>query len=293
MRILVTGASGYTGSHVVQECLERGWSVEALVRSSSDVSRLAGFKDKVRIWHYDGTIASLCEVFRDRQIDSVVHIAGRSFYACPPEDVQKTIDANLTFGTQLLEVMNQFDCRRIVVAGSYWQTSMGADYSPNCLYAATKEAFERIIDYYCQNRNFRCISLRLYDIYGPNDPRPKIWKMLDQATVEAQVVKMTPGTQIVSFSFIRDVTAAFCRAVEMVCNEFEDGQVERYYVPGDPIPLKEAVRLYLAQKGHSLEIDWGGVPFSDNQIMDPYVGTVLPGWVAKYSFGEAVKEMCE
>ena len=74
-RVLITGASGFVGYHVVEEALNKGLEVFAAVRKSSDISHLKDFNIHFTYPNF-GEIKSLVEDFSKNRYDYIIHLAG-------------------------------------------------------------------------------------------------------------------------------------------------------------------------------------------------------------------------
>ena len=124
MKILVTGGLGYIGSHTVVELLNNDYEVvviDNLYNSKEEV------KDKIKaITNKDfqfvkGDVCDknvLEKIFIENKIDAVIHFAG---YKAVGESVQKPLmyyRNNLDSTLTLLEVMNQYNCKRLVFSSS-------------------------------------------------------------------------------------------------------------------------------------------------------------------------------
>ena len=122
------------------------------------------------------------------------------------------VDSNVLVGTQVAEAMLRAGCRGIVNTGTSWQRDARGAYDPVCLYAATKQAFEDVLTYYVSAEGFAATTLRLYDTYGPDDPRPKLVNALAGALRSGTPLSLSPGEQLLDLVHIDDVTAAFAAA---------------------------------------------------------------------------------
>ena len=71
--ILLTGATGFLGSHLLKALVNKGYEVIALKRSTSDTWRLKGFESSFK--SYDIDLVPLQKVFEDQYIDTIIHTA--------------------------------------------------------------------------------------------------------------------------------------------------------------------------------------------------------------------------
>jgi len=154
--ILITGATGFIGKHLVRRfSQDKRYRVIILVRENSNLNIIKDHKDKISIYEYKSDYQSVENVFKNNKICYVFHLAAFSCYDHKSEDISDMIDSNIKLGTFILESMQKYQCQYFINTSTYWQNYQNNNYQPICLYAATKEAFEKIIDYYCLDKNFR------------------------------------------------------------------------------------------------------------------------------------------
>ena len=177
----------------------------------------------------------------------------------------------------------------LVNAGTSWQHFEGRDYSPVCLYAATKQAFQDLLAYYVEACGLRVVTLKLYDTYGPLDTRPKLLSLLRKAARTATKLQMSAGEQLVDLVYIDDIVEAFLVAGRRLL----DGEVksaEDYGISsGKLMPLREVVELYQRVTGYKVDVEWGARPYRPREVMMPWSGLPLPGWTPRISFEEGIR----
>jgi nucleoside-diphosphate-sugar epimerase len=105
---------------------------------------------------------------------------------------------------------------------------------------------------------------------------------------------MSPGDQMVDPIYIDDVSEAFVVAL----NRLRTGQVESeetYSVKSDsPVQLRELAIIYEEVTGSTLNIEWGGRPYRDREVMQLWSqGETLPGWSTKISLREGIENVTE
>lgn len=288
--VVITGATGYLGQHLVREFSKSGHQVHAVVRPESVTRPIEGL---ARCCVYDGSYASLDAIFSRTPVDLVIHAAALTAYDTTADNIAPLIQSNLTLGIFLLQAMSRNDCRRFINTGSYWQHYSGEDYDPVCLYAAMKEAFEKMIDYYVLAEKFQAITLKLTDIYGPDDPRKKLFPLLDSARKTRNPLMMSGGDQRINLLYIDDAVRAYGSAAATLA-DIQMPMHHRFFAASpEAKKLREIVDLYCQLSGFSIPVEFGGRPYRSREVMVPFVGTLLPGWQPEVDLTEGIRQIVE
>ncbi|QZT36140.1 NAD-dependent epimerase/dehydratase family protein [Halosquirtibacter xylanolyticus] len=289
MRILITGATGFVGSNLTHYFIDQGYSVTVTVRDSSSFYNLKDINDKIDTILYDGTITSLKKGIKDKNIDTVLHLASLFIAEHKTDDIDNLITSNILFGTQLLEAMKVCGVKKIINTGTSWQYYHQETYNPVSLYAATKHAFSNILEYYIQAEGFKAIDLILYDTYGENDNRGKLINLLHQFSDSKKVLDMSKGEQRLYFVHISDVCYAYKVALTLLDKTNTTHPI--YSVRGNiNYSLKEMVYLFEQVTGKNLKINWGKRAYRKREVMNPFsVGQIMPNWESKISLAEGLK----
>lgn len=291
-RVLVTGATGFVGSHLAKRLVHDGCSVHLIVRSQSNLQQIKPLLDKVTLHEHDGSTERMHEIMGEVSPSIVFHLASLFLAQHEPANITALVGSNVLFATQLVDAMAARGISYLVNTGTSWQHFENKTYSPVNLYAATKQAFETILQYYVEATTLKVITLKLYDTYGPNDPRHKLFALLCRVAEEQTPLAMSPGEQLVDMVYIDDVVDAFTIAGERLLA----GNVnlhESYAVSsGNQIKLKDLVDLYVQVVGQKLPIAWGGRPYRSREVMIPWNGgALLPGWKPGINLEEGIALM--
>lgn len=273
-RALVTGASGYLGGHIVRQCRGRSIEVAALARGDG-AAEMAGGAAPLRLSDADWK-----DQVADFAPDAIFHSAAWSGISHWPDDIDAIIDANIRLGTHLLDLASLLPRPPVFVwAGSFWQyAGGGSDYRPNSLYAASKQAFGAIADYYSKG-GLRCLGLILHDIYGEADPRRRLLNLIATALAPAGgPVDLTDGTQAISFVHVDDAARAFLHAADLLRSGEANSANTVYAVAADAAPLREQIEALLRPADDRSRLRWGGRPHPTGAIMTLPDLAILPGW---------------
>ncbi len=250
--ILVTGGTGYIGSHTCVELLKNGYEVvivDNLSNSSNDVvDRIKKITNK-DLKFYFGDVSDkelLRRIFTENKIDAVIHFAG---YKAVGESVKlplKYYDNNLYSTICLCEVMKEFSCKKIVFSSS--ATVYGIPktlpikedeaLSTTNPYGTTKLMIEQILkDLYVSDNEFSIAVLRYFNPIGadksgligenpngiPNNLMPYIVKValnkLEILSVFGSDYDTPDGTGVRDYIHVVDLARGHIKAIEHVMKQ--------------------------------------------------------------------------
>jgi nucleoside-diphosphate-sugar epimerase len=290
---LVSGATGYVGANLAAELARRGWKVHALLRSTSRVPELLRH-DHIVLQHHDGATGTLCELVQKTRPTMVYHLASRFIPIHTREDVKDIVNANLLFGTQILEACKDAGVKHFINTGSAWQFRHGAAYDPVNLYAASKEAFEAVSRYFVEAHGIVLLTLILPDTYGLGDWRKKLISQLKNAMDSGKVLSMSPGEQLIDLVHITDVTSGYIRAGELI-RSLPQKSLERYSVSsGTHITLRQLVKEIENITGRPIPVEWGALPYRPREPLNSVTNVrLLPQWRPAMSLHQGLKQLFE
>ena len=289
MRTLMTGATGFIGRRLASVLVQNGQEVHAVVRAQTDLGRLV---PGVEPHLHDGGEETLSGILTDVRPDIVVHLAARFQDRHVPGDVERLIKDNITFGVILLEAMAQTGTRRLVNTSTSWQHYQGQAYSPTCLYAATKQAFEALLRYYSDTQGLNVLTLKLFDTYGPRDPRGKLVSQFLRTVRDGSSLDMSSGEQLLDLVHVDDVVSAYMVAMKRLMSGVAPGEESFAVSSGRHIQLREFAALFSACAGSPLHINWGARPYREREVMIPWsTGVSLPGWRPRIGLEEGLTRL--
>jgi nucleoside-diphosphate-sugar epimerase len=291
-RALITGVTGFVGSHLARALIRESWEVHAVARRHSDLEQLGDIRDRLQVHSLDENVAGAVKIVEKSQPDVVFHLASQFIAEHKPEEIENLIVSNVLFGTHLIEAMALRGVKYLVNTGTAWQHFENRDYDPVNLYAATKEAFQAILSFYISVRDLKVITLKLFDTYGPDDRRPKIFALLRKMMNQKEPVAMSPGDQRLDLTYIDDVVDAYLVAAARLLEGRVSGH-ERYAVSsGRTVSLRELVATFQRETKSIVPVQWGGRPYRKREVMVPWNrGEPLPGWRPRVPLAEGIKRL--
>jgi nucleoside-diphosphate-sugar epimerase len=268
MRILVTGATGFLGSHLIEELLAHGHEIGALVRPEADAWRL---KDVLpRIVRLDGSFDDLSGIrtaLKTFKPEAVAHLAWRGVAGADrnnPLQMQNVSDAAALAVACAEEGVTAF-----VGAGSQAEygpypraISEGDPAHPTTLYGQAKLAAMEAVREIAENKGLRLAWLRVFSTYGPKDADYWLVPSLIRALRSGQRMPLTRCEQLWGFLHARDAASAFRLALEQPAAR----GILNLGAPEAP-PLKETVLALRDLVNPSAELGFGDIPYRDDQVM--------------------------
>lgn len=173
MAILVVGGAGYIGSHAVDQLVEKGYDV--VVVDNLQTGHQEAIANQARFYQGDIRDKSfLMNVFKNERIEGVLHFAANSLVGESMEMPLLYFNNNV-YGTQvLLEVMEEYDVKRIVFSSSaatYGEPKVipiaeTAATNPESPYGETKLMMEKMLKWCDQAYGMRYVALRYFNVAG-------------------------------------------------------------------------------------------------------------------------------
>lgn len=289
MKILVSGANGFIGIHLIARLLQDGHVVCAIARPSTNLDIF--HKQKLPYYIFDGNVPNLISFMRQEYFDGVIHLASRFLPQHKPEDLQDLLYSNVIFATSLLEAAVGSETGWFINTGTFWQHYRGKKYSPVNLYAATKQAFEAIAAYYAEASPINFVTIKLSDTFGPHDTRPKLFGLWKAISETRETLDMSPGHQILDISYIDNVIDGYLRIIALLVGDKKvvRGKIFAIRAP-KTMTLRQLATLFQKVTHRKLNINWGKRPYRPREVMTPWnKGKRIPGWKPRVSLEEGLR----
>jgi nucleoside-diphosphate-sugar epimerase len=288
MNILISGATGFIGTHLRTRLLQEGHSLTVILSPKS-----VGFSDpSVQSFVFDGDTEKLTSYIRQGNFDGVIHLASLFLAQHNTADITGLINSNILLGTQLLETAVQANIPWFVNTGTFWQHYQNKEYLPVNLYAATKQAFEDIAKFYYETSPINFVTLKLCDTFGPDDPRPKIFNLWLKNSRGGEPLDMSPGEQIIDISYIDNVIDGYLQLIKLLAQDTNRSLCGKSFAlrSDERMSLKELSLVFEQVTKTKLNINWGKKTYRPREVMVPWdKGESIPGWVPKINIQEGIR----
>lgn len=322
-KILVTGGTGYIGSHAAVELIQAGYEVEILdnlynskIEVLGRIEEITGVKP--RFYDVDLRDAeALAKVFAESKFDAVIHFAGLKAVGESVEQPLRYYENNVGGTVNLLECMKEYGVKRIVFSSS--ATVYGVQESPKYVesmktggeisspYGKTKYMIEEILkDTAMADPEFSATILRYFNPVGahpsgllgedpndkPNNLMPIIMKVATGEIAELSVYGddyPTPdGTCIRDYIHVVDLAKGHLAALDKM-----DEGVQIYNLgSGHGTSVAEIVKAF--NKASGMELPYQVVARRAGDLAeffaDPTLAAEKLGWKTELSIGDAMRD---
>ena len=263
--ILLTGATGFLGSHLLSALLEEGHKVIVLKRSTSNLVRINHLMNDIVA--YDIDKHPLDDIFAHESFEAVIHVA--TSYSREQQNELDIVDTNIVLGINLLKSASKHGVRIIINTDTFFNND-------NLLvrhmqaYTLSKKQFIEWLKYF-SFLGVSVINMKIHHVYGPGDNNDKFIPWLQTSLINnSGPVKLTSGIQLRDFIYIDDVVKAFILVLKAV--DIEENFKEYVVCTG----IKTSVRDFSAELhsqiinkyGVNTELVFGAVPTSSDEILD-------------------------
>lgn len=323
MRILVTGGTGYIGSHVVVELLSQGYTVEIIDNLSNSkietLDRIKQITGTKPTFHQVDLLnqSALDQVFNETSFDLVIHFAGLKAVAESIKQPLRYYDNNVTGTLNLLQSMQSHHVKKIIFSSS--ATVYGDQGIEQCIetmptginltnpYGKTKYMIEEILkDLATADPEFSIIALRYFNPIGnhpsgllgenpngiPNNLMPHIMKVstgeLPELSIFGNDYDTEDGTCLRDYIHVVDLAGGHLAAI----NGLKPGFTAYNLGTGHPTSVLEMVHTFEKVSGKPLPHKFASRRPGDlpKLYADPTKAEKELDWHAKLTIEDAIRD---
>ena len=261
MRVLVTGAGGFIGSHVARHLVARGDEVTAVLQRGRGTSRITDIGPRLSIMHADLSTDDIDSLVVEAAPDACIHLA---WYVEPGSYLTAVAEnlASLAAGARLLSALDKSGCPRVVMAGTCLEPSVriGIKTQPALtIYAAAKSALHQVA-MHLDNTAAACAHV--FYLYGPSEDSRRVVPSVIRACLEGRRIDVSSGEQRRDFLHVEDVASAI---VSIMTSDLR-GEVD--VCSGTSRPLRDVFQTIGAATGQPELIAIGARPSLSDEPLD-------------------------
>ena len=288
--LILTGATGFLGSHILDALVARNYNVIAIKRSTSRTWRVDHLLEKVQWVNIDER--PLEDAFMYSPVDAVIHTACN--YGRDENDASAVVETNVLFSLQLLETAAKFKVDVFFSSDTFFNTGgQVQDYMKH--YTLSKKHFVDWLRIFCDR--IKIVNLRLQHIYGPKDDQRKFatW-LFGRMLIDIDSIPLSLGEQQRDFIYVEDVVSAYLHLLEVSSKE----SFSQYDVgTGKLTTVKafvETMRIELEiQLGYKIKprLGFGEVSYRDGELDAPMVNPeelMSLGWQPRFNLSDGLKK---
>jgi nucleoside-diphosphate-sugar epimerase len=208
-KVLITGASGFLGSHLRHRLLKEGAEVHA-------ISRRPHGSDSDGICWWQANMAdegSTCRIMHEIKPDLIFHLSGLATASPERELVLPTLHSLLVSTVNVLTAATKVGCRRIILAASLTEPQPDqSEIAPSSPYAAAKWASGAYARMFHKLYGVPVVLLRPFMTYGPGQDERKLIPHVILSLLQRRAPKLSSGEQRIDWVYVDDVIDGFIAA---------------------------------------------------------------------------------
>ena len=214
MKIFVTGSNGYIGRNFIKKASKKNIKIFAVT------SKKKNKKTRNVKWLVGNIEKNWKEL---RKSDILIHFATVGAYN-KTVDFNEAYDFNVLKSSKLLMNAINNNCKKWIIISTNKEEKIEKltklkkiqntfTKEPHYNYALTKHIFSELCKTYSKIFNIQCRILRLFQVYGNDEPNSRLWKLLNFHSRNHIDLKMSSGYQKNDFNHIEDVTTGLIDAL--------------------------------------------------------------------------------
>ena len=261
-KVVVTGAAGYIGRHVVKYLLNKGCEVIAVDLNHKGVDERATYSD-VNIFSREKDVYE-----KLGRPDVCIHMAWKDGFIHNSKEHMENVSDHIAFLNNLIDA----GCRNIAVMGSmheigYWEGKIDADTPCNPLsqYGIAKNCLRQSLMLYAKDKNVNIFWLRAYYILGDDRRNASVFSKLLQAVDDGKKeFPFTSGRNQYDFISVQDLAL---QIAEASLQEEYTGIIN--VCSGHPVSLGDRMEQFIRENHLDIKLNYGA--FQDRPYDSPIV----------------------
>jgi nucleoside-diphosphate-sugar epimerase len=267
VKVLLTGAGGFIGSHVARALIERGDEVIALLRPTTPRARIAGLDGRMRIVAIAlDDIQQLDALLAQYQPHATMHLAWHaqpSDYLVSPANLT-SLAASATF----IERVIASGCRKVIGVGTCLEYAASETLrresdptDPISLYASCKLAAWLVARALGVQHDAEVVWARLFHVHGPGEDPTRLIPAVTRSLAAGTPFDLSPGLQVRDHLHVADVAAAIVKLAEPGIAGIVN------VCAGVPVTLRDVLLTVADILGRRELLRFGARPYHPGEVM--------------------------
>jgi len=287
--VLITGASGYIGNHVLNLLIEKKYEIHAISRIKK--------KDNIEnhlFWHQIDLLKSnqIGKLINTVKPKYLIHLAWKVGSGLNHESLEN--DYWLSTSKELITSFYKYGGQRVLVSGTCAEYDWSYNYltenetplKPLNSYGEIKKKLYNYLSDYCTSKNYSFIWVRIFFSFGPDQNKNSLVPFVIKKLINNQVVNTTEAQQKFDYLYVEDVASALVLSLE-------SGHIGAVNIASGKATKLKRIILQLANYLNKNElIKFGAVPYAkktpmhligNNEILINKIG-----WKPKFTIEEGL-----
>lgn len=219
-KVLITGITGFLGSHIAENLVTNSVKVFGLKRKGSDIWRCEEFKEEIH-WIDIDDDGLFKEELKRHSFDTIIHGA---WIGVESNDRDNWIvqSKNIPFLVELLDVAKEVGTEKFIFLGSQAEYGnidgkISEEDKSQALnaYGSIKLACLEIVKTFCNTNDINWIWLRLFSLFGEKENENWLIPSLIQSMVNENQMDFTPGEQKYAYLYVKDFALLMNKLIVM------------------------------------------------------------------------------
>lgn len=272
MRIFLTGGTGFIGSHVLKQGIERGYEFVSLRRPN-------GRGPRIPLINHPVWLEKKLEEVEESDIngcDVVLHLASHT--PNPPYDtLVNCMLWNVIEPLRLFQKARSVSISRYVVAASCFEYGRAgerydfipanAPLEPTQTYPASKACASIAFQQWAIEHDLSLILARIFQVYGEGEEPARLWPSIRSKALAGLNLEMTPAEQVRDFISVESVACRLLDSCLELCESSISLRISRNIGSGTPVTVRQFAEKWWMHWGSKGELQFGSFPYRNGEVM--------------------------